>query len=76
MQSCPVEFSHPTEAQQLSGLGPTLCRRLTERLRDYNDEHGLPMPQLPHKGNKRLALKDTNGVLMQTRSQASQYQCE
>ena len=57
MQSCPVEFNHPNEAQQLSGLGPTLCRRLTERLREHNEELGLPMPQLPHKGKSRQAFE-------------------
>ena len=50
MKACPLTFDHPSEAQQLHGLGPKLCDRLTERLKAHCTENGLPMPELPHKG--------------------------
>lgn len=50
MKACPLTFSHPSEAQQLHGLGPKLCDRLTERLKAHCADNGLPMPELPHKG--------------------------
>lgn len=49
MKACPLEFSHPSEAIQLNGLGPKLCDRLTEKLKEYCDQHGLPMPEPPNK---------------------------
>ncbi|KAJ9239213.1 hypothetical protein DTO169E5_4503 [Paecilomyces variotii] len=53
MKACPLVFSHPSEAQQLNGLGPKLCERLTEKLKAYCEDNGLPMPEPPHKANKR-----------------------
>lgn len=50
MKACPLEFQHPSQAQQLNGLGPKLCDRLTEKLKDYCGEHGLPMPEPPGQG--------------------------
>lgn len=50
MNACPMEFQHPSEAQQLNGLGPKLCDRLTEKLKAYCEENGLPMPEHPQKG--------------------------
>ncbi|KAL2834946.1 ERCC4 domain-containing protein [Aspergillus cavernicola] len=47
MKACPLEFQHPSEAQQLNGLGPKLCQRLTDNLKDYCAENGLPMPEDP-----------------------------
>ncbi|KEF61395.1 uncharacterized protein A1O9_02961 [Exophiala aquamarina CBS 119918] len=48
--ACPLRFQHPSEAQQLSGLGPKLCDRLTDNLKKFCEENGLPMPS---KGRKR-----------------------
>ncbi|KAL6240029.1 hypothetical protein BDW75DRAFT_196771 [Aspergillus navahoensis] len=55
MKACPLEFQHPSEAQQLNGLGPKLCERLTDKLKEYCNEHGLPMPEDPRtaKAGKR-----------------------
>ncbi|EAW09844.1 crossover junction endonuclease MUS81 [Aspergillus clavatus NRRL 1] len=55
MKACPLVFQHPSEAQQLNGLGPKLCDRLTDRLKAYCEENGLPMPEHPQKAaaNKR-----------------------
>ncbi|CAG8280430.1 unnamed protein product [Penicillium salamii] len=55
MKACPLEFQHPSQAQQLNGLGPKLCDRLTDKLKAHCDENGLPMPQPPDKGGKRNA---------------------
>ncbi|KAE8381032.1 ERCC4 domain-containing protein [Aspergillus bertholletiae] len=45
MKACPLVFQHPSEAQQLNGLGPKLCDRLTEKLRTHCAQNGLPMPE-------------------------------
>ncbi|KAJ5577659.1 DNA-directed DNA polymerase family X beta-like N-terminal [Penicillium hispanicum] len=62
MKACPLVFDHPSQAQQLNGLGPKLCDRLTEKLKAYCEENGLPMPEPPGQGNKRTS--DT-GVAVQ-----------
>lgn len=49
MKACPLSFQHPSEAQQLNGLGPKLCDRLTEKLKAYCLENGLPEPEHPQK---------------------------
>ena len=53
MKACPLRFDHPSEAQQLHGLGPKLCDRLADKLRIHCADNGLPMPQLPHRRDKR-----------------------
>lgn len=60
MKACPLEFGHPSEAIQLNGLGPKLCDRLTEKLKEYCDQHGLPMPEPPSnkKNQKRQSGND------------------
>ncbi|EXJ87827.1 hypothetical protein A1O1_04754 [Capronia coronata CBS 617.96] len=55
MKACPLRFDHPSEAQQLNGLGPKLCDRLTDKLKDFCDQNGLPMPE---KGRKRRRTSD------------------
>lgn len=55
MKACPLEFQHPSQAQQLNGLGPKLCDRLTEKLKAYCEENGLPMPEHPQKGEILLS---------------------
>lgn len=49
MKACPMKFSHPSEAQQLHGIGPKLCDRLTEKLREHCAEEGIEMPQPAHR---------------------------
>lgn len=49
MKACPLEFQHPSQAQQLNGLGPKLCDRLTDKLKDYCAENGLPPPEAPNQ---------------------------
>jgi crossover junction endonuclease MUS81 len=53
MKACPLHFEHPSQAQQLHGLGPKLCDRLTDKLKSHCSENGLPMPKLPGRGVKR-----------------------
>ncbi|RAK76926.1 crossover junction endonuclease MUS81 [Aspergillus fijiensis CBS 313.89] len=53
MKACPLVFQHPSEAQQLNGLGPKLCDRLTEKLKEHCEENGLPMPEHPHKSRSK-----------------------
>jgi ERCC4-type nuclease len=51
LKACPIAFEHPASLVQLRGFGPKLCERLTEKLRQYCEENGLPMP--PHPMTKR-----------------------
>src|SRR5450432_3397718 len=60
MKACPLKFDHPSEAQQLHGLGPKLCDRLADKLRAHCAANGLPMPQLPHRGTKRYSGDEDN----------------
>ncbi|MCJ1292875.1 Crossover junction endonuclease mus81 [Xylographa carneopallida] len=53
MKACPIAFTHPNEAQALNGLGPKLCERLADRLREHCTDNGLPMPPLSRKKKKR-----------------------
>lgn len=50
MKACPLPFEHPSQAQQLNGLGPKLCDRLTDKLKVHCQENGLPMPEPPGQG--------------------------
>ncbi|GFF63625.1 crossover junction endonuclease mus81 [Aspergillus lentulus] len=58
MKACPLVFQHPSEAQQLNGLGPKLCERLTEKLKAYCEENGLPMPEHPQKASASKRTSD------------------
>ncbi|KAI1320236.1 hypothetical protein F5Y16DRAFT_86106 [Xylariaceae sp. FL0255] len=53
---CPVTFNHPSQLQQLTGFGPKLCDRLTEKLKQHCEENGLPMP----KRTRRRPLSELN----------------
>ena len=61
MKACPLKFDHPSEAQQLYGLGPKLCDRLTDKLKAYCVANGMPIAQLTHKGKKRQSDDEDNG---------------
>ncbi|TVY48193.1 Crossover junction endonuclease [Lachnellula occidentalis] len=58
LNSCPLPFTHPSEAKQLTGFGDKLCQRLTDKLKEHCEENGLPMPQIPKKKRKRPANAD------------------
>ncbi|PLB53107.1 endonuclease MUS81 [Aspergillus steynii IBT 23096] len=61
VKACPLVFQHPSEAQQLNGLGPKLCDRLTEKLKAHCSENGIPMPEHPNTANKKR-VSDGNEV--------------
>lgn len=63
MKACPLIFNDPSEAQQLNGLGPKLCDRLTTKLNDYCKENGLPIPEAPHQGKLLWTYPDTESTL-------------
>ena len=50
MKACPLTFIHPSEAQQLDGIGPKICDHLAERLNTHCKTNGLPMPK---KGKRK-----------------------
>ena len=52
MKACPLIFSHPSEAQQLDGIGPKICDRLTEKLKEHCEANGLPSPKKPRGKGK------------------------
>ncbi|KAI5288259.1 Crossover junction endonuclease mus81 [Ascosphaera aggregata] len=52
-----TRLEHPSEAQALQGIGPSICEKLTEKLEEYCRQNGLPMPKKP-RGRKR-----TNSVV-------------
>ncbi|CAF9923474.1 MAG: Crossover junction endonuclease mus81 [Alectoria fallacina] len=59
MKACPLTFSHPSEAQQLDGIGPKICDRLTEKLKEHCEANGLPAPKKPRgKARKRLSAEE------------------
>jgi crossover junction endonuclease MUS81 len=60
LKSCPLPFDHPSQASQLNGIGPKLCERLTAKLKEYCEQEGIPMPQMPHPKRKR-GLPNENG---------------
>ena len=45
------------EAQQLQGLGPKLCQRLTGKMEEWCQGSGVPMPELPYSGGRGSAQK-------------------
>ncbi|KAJ9610365.1 Crossover junction endonuclease mus81 [Cladophialophora chaetospira] len=55
MIACPTVLKHPSEAQILNGIGPKLCDKLTDKLREYSDEHGIPMPKKNSRSKKRVS---------------------
>ncbi|KAI9678777.1 MAG: Crossover junction endonuclease mus81 [Caeruleum heppii] len=61
MKACPLSFNHPSQAQQLHGLGPKLCERLTEKLKAHCIANGLPAPEVPSEASKRGA-EDGDGT--------------
>ena len=63
MKACPLTFTHPSEAQQLNGLGSKLCDRLAERLKEHCEENGLQMPEVPQNGGCLLLMWAWHGVL-------------
>ncbi|KAK0657386.1 ERCC4 domain-containing protein [Cercophora newfieldiana] len=55
LKACPIAFQHPSELQKLKGFGPKICARLTDKLKAYCEENGLPMPHPSRKRGGRAA---------------------
>ncbi|KAL2043865.1 hypothetical protein N7G274_003385 [Stereocaulon virgatum] len=63
IKACPLTFSHPSEAQQLDGIGPRICDRLTEKLKEHCEANGLPAPKKPRgTARKRPSNEDLGEV--------------
>ncbi|KKY22860.1 putative dna repair protein [Phaeomoniella chlamydospora] len=77
MKACPMRFNHPMEAQQLHGLGPKLCQRLTDKLEEHCKSNGVPMPEIPYKCSKRKSDDEGSGgpdpAKKQRKRQPKQY---
>ena len=57
LKACPLPLAHPSQAQELKGLGPKLCDRLTEKLNEHCAQNGLSMPEDPRdKGMRHLRV--------------------
>lgn len=74
MKACPLTFSHPSEAQQLDGIGPKICDRLTEKLKEHCEANGLPAPKKPRGKGKRPSTPHSPGsqLIYMSSTQASQ----
>ncbi|KAI8340249.1 hypothetical protein BC941DRAFT_419916 [Chlamydoabsidia padenii] len=61
LSACPMTFQHPSEAQQLDGIGPKLAIRLEKRMIKYCEDNGLPVPT--RQKGKRRSTNDTSEAL-------------
>ena len=62
MKACPLTFNHPSEAQQLDGIGPNICSRLTRKLEEHCEANGLPVPT-KGKRKRRSGIEDVDAAL-------------
>lgn len=53
LKACPLAFQHPSQVIQLTGFGPKLCDRLTEKMKKHCEENGEEMPTIPKKKRKK-----------------------
>ncbi|GAN01801.1 crossover junction endonuclease mus81 protein [Mucor ambiguus] len=53
LSKCPIVFEHPYQAVQLEGIGPKIVDMLTDKMKAYCQEHGLPMPPAPYKVKRK-----------------------
>ncbi|CBQ69058.1 related to MUS81-endonuclease involved in DNA repair and replication fork stability [Sporisorium reilianum SRZ2] len=49
LAACPIEFQHPCQTTQLSGIGPTIANKLEQELQKWCQENGQPMPERPSR---------------------------
>lgn len=63
MKACPLTFSHPSEAQQLDGIGTKICDILIDKLKEHCEANGLPAPKKARgKARKRFSAEDLGDV--------------
>ncbi|CAO3672103.1 unnamed protein product [Rhizopus stolonifer] len=55
---CPVTFEHPSQSQQLEGIGKVMAEQLTNKMIEYCAEHGLPNISPIGKRKKRANIDD------------------
>ena len=59
IKACPMRLDHPSQAEQLAGIGPKISDRLTKKMEEYCKANGLPSPKKPRgKARKRLSTED------------------
>lgn len=68
MKACPLTFNHPSEAQQLDGIGPKICDILAGKLKTHCEANGLPMPT--RKRKRRAGDELMEGTLEEDTSTA------
>jgi crossover junction endonuclease MUS81 len=44
MASCPTPFQHPSQAEQLNGIGKGMAMKLEKRMIQHCKDNGLPIP--------------------------------
>lgn len=47
LESCPKQFNHPQELQELQSFGPKICAKLEKKLREYCGTQGIDVPPNP-----------------------------
>ncbi|TKY88954.1 hypothetical protein EX895_002195 [Sporisorium graminicola] len=47
LAACPIEFQHPCQTTQLSGIGPTIANKLEQELLRWCQENGQTVPERP-----------------------------
>ncbi|KAI8066753.1 hypothetical protein BC940DRAFT_302209 [Gongronella butleri] len=61
LKQCPTPFDHPSEAEQLPGIGPSISGKLTKRMEEYCVANGLPIPirrKKSRRGRNQLSATD------------------
>jgi len=72
MKACPISFSHPSEAQQLNGIGPAIVEKLTRAYETYCGENDISVPAKPRGAKRRAtadAIKEHNTELLERQAQ-------
>ncbi|SAM83633.1 related to MUS81-endonuclease involved in DNA repair and replication fork stability [Ustilago bromivora] len=49
LAACPIEFQHPCQTTQLSGIGPTIANKIEQELQKWCQENGKAMPERPSR---------------------------
>jgi crossover junction endonuclease MUS81 len=61
LKACPLTYDHPSQAQELAFIGPTLCARLTKKMEEHCIANGLPAPKKP-RGKKRKSTDEIGEI--------------
>lgn len=66
MKSCTIKLQHASEAEQLSGIGPKLCKRLEDNHKEHCVLHGLPIPTKVRRKAKNSTKDPDEGQAIPT----------